>query len=170
MQCSFSRNQGSFEMWVQVACEALRSGHVLELRYNGYSRSVEVHAVGFTKEDNPVMRVWQVSGGSVSNGRLEVAASGRSDRSRSDTAEVARSSSWVQSRRPRHATDDMPTMRSPASPESCERVLVNASLAELFRAPRLWCHMQTIEITSALEVRRCRYAQYRGSDRITDIA
>src|SRR5882757_275924 len=54
-------------MWTQVACDALRSGHVLELRYGGYSRSVEVHAVGFTKEDNPVMRVWQVSGGSVSN-------------------------------------------------------------------------------------------------------
>ena len=54
-------------MWVQVACEALRSGHVLELTYVGYSRSVEVHAVGFTKEDNPVMRAWQVSGGNVSN-------------------------------------------------------------------------------------------------------
>ena len=35
-------------------------------------------------------------------------------------------------------------------------------VAELFRVPRPWCHMQTIEITSALEVRRCRYAQYRG--------
>ena len=52
-------------MSVQVACEALRSGHVLELQYDGYSRSVEVHAVGFTKEDNPVMRVWQVGGGSA---------------------------------------------------------------------------------------------------------
>jgi hypothetical protein len=39
-------------MWVQVACEALRSGHVLELRYDGYVRMVEVHAVGFTREDN----------------------------------------------------------------------------------------------------------------------
>src|SRR5260370_10443558 len=58
---------GSFDMWVQVACEALRSGHVLELRYDGYSRSVEVHAVGFTKEDNAAMRVWQVSGGNASN-------------------------------------------------------------------------------------------------------
>jgi hypothetical protein len=54
-------------MLVQVACEALRSGHVLELRYDGYSRSVEVHAVGFTKDDNAVMSVWQVGGGSVSN-------------------------------------------------------------------------------------------------------
>lgn len=54
-------------MWVQVACEALRSGHVLEVRYDGYARMVEVHAVGFTNEDNPIMRVWQISGGSVSN-------------------------------------------------------------------------------------------------------
>jgi len=54
-------------MLVHVACEALRSGHVLELQYDGYVRLVEVHAVGFTKEDNAVMRVWQVSGGSVSN-------------------------------------------------------------------------------------------------------
>ncbi len=54
-------------MWVQTACDALRSGHVLQLRYDGYTRDVEVHAVGFTQEDNAVMRVWQVAGGSVSN-------------------------------------------------------------------------------------------------------
>ena len=54
-------------MLVQVACEALRSGHILELQYDGYVRLVEVHAVGFTKDDNPIARVWQVSGGSVSN-------------------------------------------------------------------------------------------------------
>jgi hypothetical protein len=52
-------------MLVQTACAALRSGHVLELQYDGYSRLVEVHAVGFTEEENPIMRVWQISGGIV---------------------------------------------------------------------------------------------------------
>src|ERR1700724_3677413 len=50
-------------MLVHTACEALRSGHVLELIYDGYSRFVEVHDVGFTDDDNPIMRAWQVSGG-----------------------------------------------------------------------------------------------------------
>jgi hypothetical protein len=54
-------------VWVQTACDALRSGHILQLRYDGYTRDVEVHAVGFTKENNAVMRVWQTAGGSVSN-------------------------------------------------------------------------------------------------------
>jgi hypothetical protein len=54
-------------MSVQTACEALRSGHVLELRYDGYSRMVEVHDVGFTEDDKPIMRVWQVSGGIGNN-------------------------------------------------------------------------------------------------------
>ena len=54
-------------MLVHTACEALRSGHVLELRYDGYSRFVEVHDVGFTEDDNPIMRAWQVSGGIGNN-------------------------------------------------------------------------------------------------------
>jgi hypothetical protein len=54
-------------MSTHTACAALRSGHVLQLRYDGYTRDVEVHAVGFTKDDDAVMRVWQVAGGSVSN-------------------------------------------------------------------------------------------------------
>lgn len=54
-------------MWTSIACEALESKQVLELRYDGYFRTVEVHAVGVTKDDNAVMRVWQTGGGSVHN-------------------------------------------------------------------------------------------------------
>ncbi len=54
-------------MWPAIACEALRTGSVLELHYDGFWRHVEVHAVGVTKNDNSVMRVWQIAGGSLSN-------------------------------------------------------------------------------------------------------
>jgi hypothetical protein len=54
-------------MWVKTACDALQSGCILQLRYDGYTRDVEVHAVGVTKENHAVMRVWQVAGGSVSH-------------------------------------------------------------------------------------------------------
>ena len=53
-------------MLSDIACSALRSGKVLELRYDGFSRSVEVHAVGFSKEGYKLMRVWQIRGGSDS--------------------------------------------------------------------------------------------------------
>ena len=56
-------------MWATVACQALRAGKCLELRYDGFSRVVEVHAVGVTKDGNEVMRVWQIRGGSQSGER-----------------------------------------------------------------------------------------------------
>lgn len=54
-------------MWTQQACEALHAARVLELRYDGYIRQVEVHAVGTSTAGNSVMRCWQVRGGSVHN-------------------------------------------------------------------------------------------------------
>lgn len=53
-------------MWAQVACDALNAECILQLEYDGYVRAVEVHAVGTTKDNKDVMRVWQVAGGSVS--------------------------------------------------------------------------------------------------------
>jgi hypothetical protein len=54
-------------MQTGMACDALANGCLLEVRYDGYTRHVEVHACGITFEGNAVMRVWQVRGGSVSN-------------------------------------------------------------------------------------------------------
>lgn len=57
-------------MWMDTACRALREHKVLELRYDGYSRCVEVHAVGYTKTGEPMMRAWQVRGGSASGEKV----------------------------------------------------------------------------------------------------
>jgi hypothetical protein len=54
-------------VWSATACQALNARCVLHLLYDRYFRMVEVHAVGVTKDGNDIMRVWQVSGGSVSN-------------------------------------------------------------------------------------------------------
>jgi len=48
-------------------CDAMNAGKCLELRYDGYSRIVEVHAVGRSREGFWLMRVWQVRGGSFHN-------------------------------------------------------------------------------------------------------
>jgi hypothetical protein len=56
-------------MSTEIACDALRSQRRLELRYDGFVRIVEVHAVGVTKDGRSIMRVWQVDGGSSGNER-----------------------------------------------------------------------------------------------------
>ena len=57
-------------MWMNTPCEALRRPRMLKLRYDGYSRCVEVHAVGYSRPRHAVMRAWQVRGGSVSRERV----------------------------------------------------------------------------------------------------
>ncbi len=52
-------------MDIELACEALRSGRVLEANYEGHVRSLEVHVVGY-HENEGIMRVWQIRGGSSS--------------------------------------------------------------------------------------------------------
>ena len=54
---------------IETACEALRKGRLLEIRYDGVSCHVEAHAVGYTKTGHPVLRAWQVQGGTTSGER-----------------------------------------------------------------------------------------------------
>jgi hypothetical protein len=44
-------------MFMQTASDAVDGACCLEVRYDGYTRVVEVHACGYTKDGNPVMRV-----------------------------------------------------------------------------------------------------------------
>lgn len=53
-------------MWWHVACDALRAGKRLGITYDGFTRVVEVHAVGTSKKGDPIMRAYQVRGGSNS--------------------------------------------------------------------------------------------------------
>ena len=53
-------------MLENLPCEAIRTKKCLEVIYDGFWRVVEVHAVGLSRDGNPVMRVWQIRGGSKS--------------------------------------------------------------------------------------------------------
>lgn len=48
-----------------LGCEALRTNSRLEIGYSGRARVIEVHTVGYTRDDEPTMRAWQVRGGSA---------------------------------------------------------------------------------------------------------
>ncbi len=49
-----------------IASNALKARKCLELRYDGFTRVVEVLVVGVKNDGTEAMRVWQVRGGSVS--------------------------------------------------------------------------------------------------------
>jgi hypothetical protein len=54
-------------MLMEIACRAMEMGNCLELCYDGFTRVVEVHAVGTKKGGTEAMRVWQVRGVSCSD-------------------------------------------------------------------------------------------------------
>src|SRR5271163_5015170 len=56
-------------MLASTACRALGNRKRLELRYDGWSRVVEVHTVGVLKDGNQAMNIYQVRGGSNSGER-----------------------------------------------------------------------------------------------------
>jgi hypothetical protein len=49
--------------------QAIEQHRIVDLRYHGYSRSVEPHAYGRDKKGDEVLRCFQVSGGSDSGER-----------------------------------------------------------------------------------------------------
>lgn len=51
-----------------AAMQAIDEKKVLQLDYGGWTRLVEVHAVGVSTAGNPVLRGWQLTGGSQSGG------------------------------------------------------------------------------------------------------
>ena len=60
-------HKASVAMSMRTASDAINRVRCLEVRYDGYTRIVEVHACGYTKNNNAVIWVWQLRGGRMSN-------------------------------------------------------------------------------------------------------
>jgi hypothetical protein len=55
----------------QIIIDAIANKQLLDLRYSGYSRTVEPHAYGLDKNGVEKLRCFQVAGGSVSHDPIE---------------------------------------------------------------------------------------------------
>ncbi len=53
-----------------IIVQAIQEQRELELRYSGFSRTVEPHAYGRDKHGEEILRCYQVSGGSVSGEKV----------------------------------------------------------------------------------------------------
>ncbi|WP_448212185.1 hypothetical protein [Colwellia sp. MEBiC06753] len=53
----------------QELCKAIENVSLIELRYSGYSRTVEPYAYGRDKKGDEILRCYQISGGSKSGER-----------------------------------------------------------------------------------------------------
>jgi len=53
-------------MSVHIAQLALEQSVCMEILYDDFQRQVEVHAVGYSRENNPLVRAYQINGGSRS--------------------------------------------------------------------------------------------------------
>jgi hypothetical protein len=64
------RRRKVLEMQNEKITEAIKRRALLELRYQGYNRTVEPHAYGRDKRGDDILRCYQVSGGSESGERV----------------------------------------------------------------------------------------------------
>lgn len=88
-----------------VLAEAIAKQLLVELRYSGWSRTIEPHAYGVDAKGDEKLRCWQVSGGSDSG-----EAAGWKLLNVSDIRSTTMSAVAFRSARPRYKRDD-PAMR-----------------------------------------------------------
>jgi hypothetical protein len=55
----------------QTIIQAIQNKQILELRYHGYSRTVEPHTYGVNHKGHAVLRCYQIAGGSASGSPVD---------------------------------------------------------------------------------------------------